>query len=65
MVVKCSLSLKKAHGLSVSENRVLRGMYEHKRNPEVTMDWRILHNAPRHDLYSSLNIFSDKIKEND
>jgi len=64
--VKCGISLRRAQRLRVFESRVLMGIYEAKRNPEITADWRRLHNGPRHDLYCSLNIFlRDKIKEND
>jgi len=31
-------------------------MHETERNPEVTEDWRRLHNGQRHDLYPSQNI---------
>jgi hypothetical protein len=36
----------------VFENRVLRGIFEPKRD-EVTGDWRKLHNEELHGLYSS------------
>jgi hypothetical protein len=39
----------------VSENRVLRRLFEPKRD-EVTGEWRKLHNEELHDLYSSTNI---------
>jgi hypothetical protein len=39
----------------VFENRVLRRMFEPKRD-EVTGEWRKLHNAELHDLYSSSDI---------
>jgi hypothetical protein len=39
-------------GLRVFENRVLRKIFEPKRD-EVTGDWRRLHNKELHDLYSS------------
>jgi hypothetical protein len=39
----------------VFENRVLRGIFGHKRD-EVTGEWRKLHNKELHDLYSSPNI---------
>jgi hypothetical protein len=41
--------------MRVFENRVLRRIFEPKRN-EVTGDWRKLHNEELHTLYSSLNI---------
>jgi hypothetical protein len=56
MGVKCGISLRKAQRLRVFERRVLMGMYEPKRKPETTADWRRLHNGSRHDLYS-LNTF--------
>jgi hypothetical protein len=39
----------------VFENRVLRRIYEPKRD-EVTDEWRKLHNMELHDLYSSPSI---------
>jgi hypothetical protein len=39
----------------VFENRVLRGIFEPKRN-EVTGSWRKLHNGDLYNLYSSPNI---------
>jgi hypothetical protein len=39
----------------VFENRVLRRIFEQKRD-EVTGDWRKLHNEELHNLYSSPNI---------
>jgi hypothetical protein len=47
-----SLTLRKKHKLRVFENRVLRRIFELKRN-EVTREWRKLHNEELHDLYSS------------
>jgi hypothetical protein len=49
-----SVSLKEEHGLSVSENRVLRRKFGPKR--EVDGSWRKFHNDELHSLYSSLNI---------
>jgi hypothetical protein len=43
------------HGLRVFENRVLRRIFEPKRD-DVTGDWRKLHNDELHNLYSSPNI---------
>jgi hypothetical protein len=39
----------------VSENRVLRRIFDPKRD-EVTGDWRKLHNEELHNFYSSPNI---------
>jgi hypothetical protein len=41
--------------LRVLENRVLRRLFEPKRD-EVIGDWRKLHNEELHDLYSSPSI---------
>jgi hypothetical protein len=41
--------------MTVFENRVLRRIFETKRD-EVTGDWRKLHNEELHNLYSSPNI---------
>ena len=38
----------------MSENRVLRRIFEPKRD-EVAGEWRKLHNEELHDLYCSLN----------
>jgi hypothetical protein len=50
-----SLTLREEHRLRVSENRVLRRMFEPKRD-EVTGGWRKLHNEELHGLYSSASI---------
>jgi hypothetical protein len=49
------LSLREEHRLRVFENRVLRRIFEPKRD-EVTGEWRKLHNEEIHDLYSSPSI---------
>jgi hypothetical protein len=43
------------HKLEVFENRVLRGIFEPKRD-EVTGGWRKLHKEEQRDLYSSPRI---------
>jgi hypothetical protein len=50
-----SLALREEHGLRVFENRVLRRIFDPKRD-DVIGDWRKLHNEELHNLYSSPNI---------
>jgi hypothetical protein len=50
-----SHTLREGHRLRVFENRVLREIFEPKRD-EVTGEWRKLHNEELHTLYSSQNI---------
>jgi hypothetical protein len=50
-----SLTLREENRLRVFENRVLRGIFESKRD-EVTGGWRKLRNEELHNLYSSSNI---------
>jgi hypothetical protein len=50
-----SLTLREEHRLRMFENRVLRRVFEPKRD-EVTGEWRKLHNEELHILYSSANI---------
>jgi hypothetical protein len=47
-----SLTLKGKHKLRVFENRVLRRIFEPKRD-QVTGGWRKLHNEELHDLFCS------------
>jgi hypothetical protein len=50
-----SLTLREEHRLRVFENRVLRRIFELKRD-EVTGGWRKLHNEELHNLYFSPSI---------
>jgi hypothetical protein len=50
-----SYTLSKVHGLSVFENRVLRRIFEPKRDG-ATEEWRRLHKEELYDLYSSTDI---------
>jgi hypothetical protein len=50
-----SLTLREEHRLRVFENRVLKGILGTKRC-EVTGEWRKLHSAELHNLYSSPDI---------
>jgi hypothetical protein len=47
-----SLTLREEHNVRVFDNRVLRRIFEEKRN-EVTLECRKLHNDELHDLHSS------------
>jgi hypothetical protein len=47
--------LRDERRLRVFDNRVLRGIFGHKRD-EVTGEWRKLYNEKLHNLYSSPNI---------
>jgi hypothetical protein len=53
--VTWSLALREEHRLRVFENRLLRGIFERKRD-KVTGGWRILQNEELHNLYSSPSI---------
>jgi hypothetical protein len=50
-----ALTLRKEHRLRVFEKRVLRRIYEPKRD-EATGKWRKLHSEELHNLYSSPNV---------
>ena len=50
-----SLILREEHRLRVFKNKVLRKIFGDKRD-EITGEWRKLHNAELHALYSSPNI---------
>ena len=50
-----SLTLREEHRLRVFENKVLRKIFRAKKD-EITGEWRKLHNAGLHALYSSPNI---------
>ncbi|KAJ4445601.1 hypothetical protein ANN_12283 [Periplaneta americana] len=52
---KSTLTLREEHRLRVFENKVLRKIFGAKRD-EVTGEWRKLHNAELHALYSSPDI---------
>jgi hypothetical protein len=53
--VTWSLTLKEEHRLRVFENKVLRRIFEPKRD-EVMGGWRKLHNEEHHDLCYSPSI---------
>jgi hypothetical protein len=50
-----SVTLREEHRLRVFENRVLRRIFETRRD-EVLGEWRKLHKGELHNLYSSLHI---------
>ena len=51
-----SVTLREERRLRVFENRVMKRIFEPKRD-EITREWRKLHNEELNDLYSSPNIF--------
>ena len=53
-----SLTLREEHRLRVFENKVLSKIFGAKRD-EITGEWRKLHNAELHALYSSPNIIKN------
>ena len=48
--------MREEHRLRVFENKVLRKIFGAEREMNVTGEWRKLHNAELHALYSSPNI---------
>jgi hypothetical protein len=50
--------LKEQHRLRVLENKVLRGIFERKRD-EATGEWRKLHSGEQHNIYSFPNIIRE------
>jgi hypothetical protein len=52
-----SVTLREEYRLRVPENRVLRKIFEPKRD-EVTGEWTKLHSGELHNLYPSQNIIS-------
>jgi hypothetical protein len=56
-----SVILSEEHWLRVLENRVLRKLFESKKD-EVTGEWRRLHNEELNDLYCTSNIIKSKMK---
>jgi hypothetical protein len=52
-----SVTLRKEHRLRVFENKVLRRMFEPKRE-EVVGGWRKLHNEELHNLYAHMQEMS-------
>jgi hypothetical protein len=55
MDVSWSLTLREGHRVRVFENRVLRRIFEVRRN-EVTGGWRKIHNEQLHNSYCSPRI---------
>ena len=53
--MKLGLKLREEHRLRLFENKVLRKIFGAK-SDEITGEWRKLHNAELHALYSSPNI---------
>ena len=60
--VTWSLTLREERRLRVFENRVLRGIFEYRRD-EVTGEWRKLHNEVLNDLYCSPHFSGGKIEK--
>ena len=57
-----SLTLREEHRLRAFENKVLRKISGTNRD-EITGEWRKLHNAELHALYSSPNIIKSLFSE--
>ena len=51
-----SLTLREEHRLTVFENKVLRKIFVGAKRDEITREWKKLHNAELHALFSSSNI---------
>jgi hypothetical protein len=58
------LTLREEHRLRMFENRVLRRMFEPKRD-EVIGDWRKLHNDEINELYSLKFCSGNQIEDNE
>ena len=55
-----SLTLREEHRLRVFENKVLRKLFGTRRY-KITGEWRKLHNAELHAVYSSPNIIRNQL----
>jgi hypothetical protein len=57
------ITLREKHRLMIPENRILRRIFEHKKE-EVAGGWRRLHKEELHNLYASPNIIRVIISRN-
>jgi len=55
------LTLREEHRMRMLKNKLLKEIFGPKRE-EVTRGWRKLHNEEPHDLYSSPNIKSERMR---